>query len=393
MHAEVVAIGDELTSGQRLDTNSQWISQRLGEIGIFASYHSTVADDYEAMKNVLLVAVGRADVILASGGLGPTADDLTRSVIADVAGVQLQFDEASLRHIRGLFASRNREMPGSNEQQAYFPAGSQVIPNPHGTAPGIDIEIEREGRSSRIFALPGVPAELKTMWQDYVAPRLQSASVDQKVIRHHAIHCFGAGESHIESRLPDLVRRQRKPQVGITASQATITLRITAVADHEEECISMIESTATLIRNELGDLVFGHSEMTLQDIVIDLLSQLELTIAVVDFDLVGLVANWLAGADPQSKAFRGGWLLTDQRDMLDAAAAAKDFFGVDLILAIGHLARTEASSGRSVAIVGLGDPVLQTFDGDCHPELLLDRSAKQALNFLRLELLKLMNSR
>src|SRR5687768_2432253 len=160
MRAEIISIGDELTSGERLDTNTQWIAQRLNEIGIPVAFHTTVADDLAANVLVFRQACERADVIVASGGLGPTADDLTRQALAEMAGVELVQDDAALEHIRALFARRGREMPPNNLVQALFPRGSRVIPNPHGSAPGIDFEVSRAGGlSARIFALPGVPAE------------------------------------------------------------------------------------------------------------------------------------------------------------------------------------------------------------------------------------------
>src|SRR5437016_4624089 len=154
MHAEIISIGDELTSGQRLDTNSQWLSTRLGELGVTVMYHTTVADNLEANVQVFRNAAERADLVVASGGLGPTADDLTRDAIAAAAGVELDFLPSVFAHIESLFARRKRPMPQRNRVQAMFPRGSRVIPNPAGTAPGIDIDMPRLGqRPSRIFAL------------------------------------------------------------------------------------------------------------------------------------------------------------------------------------------------------------------------------------------------
>ena len=145
MIAEVISIGDELTSGQRLDTNSQWLSERLGELGVRVVYHSTVADDLEANVSVFRAAIDRADVVVATGGLGPTADDLTRDALAAVSGRELVLDEASLEYIRGLFARHKRDMPERNRVQALFPAGSQIVFNPNGTAPGIWLDVARPG--------------------------------------------------------------------------------------------------------------------------------------------------------------------------------------------------------------------------------------------------------
>ena len=151
MHAEIIAIGDEITSGQSLDTNSQWLSQRLEELGVRTLFHSTVGDELAPCVEVFRCAIDRADVVVATGGLGPTADDLTREALAQATGRPLELDSEALEDIRAMFARRNRPMPRQNELQAMFPAGSRVVRNPHGTAPGIDLEVARD----RTDAVPG----------------------------------------------------------------------------------------------------------------------------------------------------------------------------------------------------------------------------------------------
>ena len=150
MHAEILAIGDEITSGQTLDTNSQWLSQRLEELGVRVLYHTTVGDELAPCAEVFRQAIDRADLVVATGGLGPTADDLTRQALAQATGRELQLDPEALEHIRGMFARRGRPMPPQNELQAMFPAGSRVVRNPHGTAPGIDLEVPRERPRPRV---------------------------------------------------------------------------------------------------------------------------------------------------------------------------------------------------------------------------------------------------
>src|SRR5262245_47572484 len=185
MRAEIISIGDELTSGQRLDTNSQWLAERLLEIGVPVAFHTTVGDQLADNVLVFRQACERADIVVATGGLGPTADDLTRYAIAELAGVPLVQDDASLAHIQALFARRRREMPPANVVQAQFPLGSRPIFNPHGSAPGIDIAIPRAvGKPARIFALPGVPAEMDEMWRASVAPAIQDLLGARKVIAH-----------------------------------------------------------------------------------------------------------------------------------------------------------------------------------------------------------------
>ena len=157
MNAEIVAIGTELTSGQKLDTNSQWLSLQLAELGITTEFHTTVADDIEAMVQVLRHAAERADAVLITGGIGPTLDDLTRQAMADLAGVTLELDQDSLTLIDGFFRARGREMPERNRIQAMFPAGSLPLANPVGTAPGIWMELRDGIRTCLLAAMPGVP--------------------------------------------------------------------------------------------------------------------------------------------------------------------------------------------------------------------------------------------
>jgi nicotinamide-nucleotide amidase len=244
MRAEIIAIGDELTSGQSLDTNTQWLSQRLGELGVPVAFHTTVGDDLETSVAAFRTAIDRADIVVSTGGLGPTADDLTREAMAAAAGVDLVQDDAALEHIRKLFARRRRAMPDQNVRQAQFPRGGRVVPNPHGTAPGIALEVRRPCcPSCRVFALPGVPTEMFAMWHTTVGPAIAAAVPSRHVICHRRIKCFGAGESDIEAMLPDMIRRQREPLVGITVREATITLRITASGPNEAACLRSIEPT------------------------------------------------------------------------------------------------------------------------------------------------------
>ncbi|MBX7075575.1 MAG: CinA family nicotinamide mononucleotide deamidase-related protein, partial [Pirellulales bacterium] len=322
MQAEVISIGDELTSGQRLDTNSQWLSERLGELGVRVLYHSTVADDLDANVRVFQTAAERADVIVATGGLGPTADDLTRDAIAAMAGRPLVLNQEVLEYIRALFARFGRDMPEKNQVQALFPEGSRVIPNPNGTAPGIDMDIARTGRGpSRIFALPGVPAEMMEMWRATVEPAIAALVGASRVIRHRRIKCFGVGESHLEQMLPDIIRRGRDPSVGITVSGAVITLRITAAGASPDDCLAAMAPTIATIHECLGDIVYGEEEDELEHAVHRLLAEKQLTLASAEWGTGGLIAQELSSLDQPQQRFLGGVVVT-------SAAAIESALGV-----------------------------------------------------------------
>ncbi|MDP6447664.1 MAG: molybdopterin-binding protein, partial [Pirellulaceae bacterium] len=394
--AEVISIGDELTSGQRLDTNSQWLSQRLGDLGIRVLYHTTVGDDLQANVGVFQNALARADVIVCTGGLGPTADDLTRQALAESIGVDLVLDQPSLDHIKNLFQNRGREMPESNRIQAMFPAGSQAVFNPHGSAPGIDYTHTREsGSTSRLFALPGVPAEMKEMWSESVEPAISTIlGGRRRVIRHKEIKCFGVGESHLEQQLPDLIRRGRRPAVGITVSRATITLRISADGATPAECDDQILETEAIIRDCLGELVFGENHEELQHAVQRHLRQRGLSLATAEIGYRGLMADWLRDLD--ASCFVGGLVLRDatgvnvegQKPAEVAQAAARQLieqFGSDLGLV---LFRPDPDCEQvQLCVVGLKEPVKRTISLSGHPDILAARSAKQALDLLRRALL------
>ncbi len=415
MRAEVITLGDELTSGVRLDTNSQWLSQQLEQQGVPVSYHTTVGDQLDSIVATFRAAFSRSDIVVATGGLGPTADDLTREALAESTGCPLDLDASILAHIRDLFASRGRTMPERNTVQAKFPRGSRVITNPHGTAPGIQLQYSRTSRTPcHVFALPGVPAELRQMWTESVVPQLnQILGPDHTVIRHRSICCFGAGESDIEQRLPDLVRRGRVPAVGITASEATITLRVTASAPSPQACQAAMEPTVATIYQCLGDLIYGEGDDKLQDVIVRLLQQQQRTVATIEWGTEGLVAHWLSDAAAGADCYRGGLVVTGEhslRKLLSLtdtlshqamddisqlvtrmAVEIRDQLAVDYALAVGpRPAQETAGQGPAHIHFALSTPrstVVNSQVYAAHPSIQRPRSAKHALNLLRLSLL------
>ncbi|MCC6125311.1 MAG: CinA family nicotinamide mononucleotide deamidase-related protein [Pirellulales bacterium] len=403
MHAEILAIGDEIVSGQTLDTNSQWLSRRLEEFGVRTLYHTTVGDELAPGVAVFRQAVDRAEIVVATGGLGPTADDLTREALAQAVSRELALYPEALEHIRALFARRKREMPQRNKSQAMFPAGSRMIPNENGTAPGIDMEIPRAGRNPcRFFALPGVPAEMREMWDGYLRTEIAKLAGGAKKIVRRKINCFGAGESQIEAMLPDLIRRGRSPTVGITASNATISLRIDAEADTEADCLRLIDPTVQTIRDCLGDLVFGEGDDELQHAVVRLLNEKKQMLAVVEWGAGGLVTQWLSDAPDSENCFLSGMVYpnfqvfkrshsfdpssTEEKSHIEKFVIETGrILDADWLLLLGDMSdRNQNESMRVHLAMGNEDNFkMQTITQGIHPALRKIYTAKQALNLAR----------
>lgn len=407
MIAEILAVGTEIVSGAKLDTNSQWLSQELELLGIPVHVHTSIGDDLDLNVAALRASVERSDLVILTGGLGPTLDDLTRDALARLAGVPLILDEASLAEIEAMFRTRGRVMPDRNRIQAEFPQGSHPLVNPIGTAPGIWMEVGRTGRDvCRIAALPGVPSEMKRMFRDQVVPRLPATGV---FIRRALIHCYGCGESQADELLGDLTARGRDPEVGITAHEATITLRIEARGDSEAICQQKIAEASHTIRSRLGRFVFGDGDDELQDVVLRTLAARGESFCVIDCGSAGWLDRTLAGDHQPHRAYRGGlstrrvsdaarWLGLETAcggppPTLEAvAAAARQQLATTYALAIGELPEVsleELARGAwrtDVVLHGPGALKTSSVALGGNPAILAARLGKTALDLLRLEI-------
>jgi len=413
MKAELLSIGSELTSGQNLDTNSHWLSQQLAGVGIPVGFHTTVADDLRDNIDCFRTACERAELVIATGGLGPTQDDLTREALAALAGVELEEDPVSLDHIRMMFAARGRVMPDRNRAQALFPAGARAIYNVAGTAPGIWMTFQR----ALVIAMPGVPSEMMRMFAEQVRPRLLEAGLGGGVLVQRKINTFGAGESLVEERLLDLTRRGHIPEVGITVSDAVISLRILARAPTHVDALEQIAPVEHTIRERLGDLVFGCDDEELQDIVVRFLHEKELTLASAESITGGLVANRVCQVPGASDYFHGGIVsytndvkhreLGVPRHLLDRfgavsepvaramAEGVRERFGTDLAVATTGFAGP--GGGTEENPVGTAYVAIAHADGTDVTRYgwlgtrneVMSRTAKLAINMVRLRLMRM----
>jgi nicotinamide-nucleotide amidase len=358
MRCEVISIGSELTSGQNLDTNSQWLSRRLAAVGVPVGWHTTIADDLEANVEAFRIACSRAKLVLLTGGLGPTQDDLTREALAQAAGVGLVFHQESFDAIAAMFARRGRAMPERNRVQALFPAGAEVIPNDRGTAPGVWMTIG----PAAVAAMPGVPSEMYHMFEAHVLPRVLRLGLGGGVLVQRKINTFGSGESHVEEKLFDLTRRDHVPEVGITASDAVISLRILARGETPEAAWAQVVPVERVIRERLGELVFGVEDEDVQHALAALLREKRLTIAAAEGVTGGVVAAMLAGVPGAGAWFRGGVTAYDNRlkvDLLGVPQALLDEQGAVSAAVAGAMAvgcRTRLGADLAVSTVGVAGP-------------------------------------
>jgi nicotinamide-nucleotide amidase len=403
MDAEIIANGDEITSGKILDTNTQWLSRELGDLGVTTRYHTAVEDELDMMVDVLRIAMRRVDLIIWTGGLGPTADDLTRQAFADSIGVPLVEDAESLRRLEALYQGRGGVVPANMRTQAFQPQGAAAIRNPNGTAPGIDLTVKRtlpipKGRLDiiRLLAYPGVPAEMKEMWNDTgrqtILTMHELLEGKKHVIKARTIHSFGLGESQVENMLPGLTAREHVPKVGITATQATITHRIVGEGETEAECDRLIEPTAKLIYDTLGNRIFGEGEDTLPAVVCRIVNSQGKKLAVVEAGTRGLLAESLGSVVESETCFLGGVVVPPRLPIAPDTMIelGRKMFDADYLLLIGAYPPGQPSRTRSeetfVAVVDVKSSNVQMrnypFSG--HAGIIDDLYVKRVLDLFRL---------
>ncbi len=288
MIAHILSIGNELTMGQTVDTNTAWLAGRIAALGIICTKQVTIADDRAAIRQAVEIAAKEADLVLISGGLGPTPDDLTRYAVADAMGADLFLDRTSLGQIEAFFRSRGRTMRSSNETQAMFPRSAVPIENTCGTAPGMLVHLHR----ADFYIMPGVPREMKLMFERDIEPALRRAA-GTSAIRQAVLHTFGMPESQLGEKIADLMQRDRNPTVGTSAADLIITIRVNAQGDTEDEAARLLDADLAEIRRRLGDVVFGEDDETLAHAAAKLLIAGNRTISTAESCTGGLIAKQL----------------------------------------------------------------------------------------------------
>jgi nicotinamide-nucleotide amidase len=288
MKAEVVAIGSELLLGQIIDTNSSYIARALTGLGIELVRTATVGDDLERIAQAIREAIARSPIVITTGGLGPTEDDLTRESIARVTQRPLVFQPFLMDQIEAIFKRRGFRMSENNRRQAFIPEGAIPIENPKGTAPGFIVE----GSDYATISIPGVPSEMIYLMEHAVLPYLrQRFPIERRVIRYKTLRACGLGESGIGLQIQDLMKESRNPTVGTLASVGDIKIRISAKAESPEEASEMIGKMESEIRRRLGTLIYGVDEETLHGKVAEALERLKLSLSVAETFTGGLVSH------------------------------------------------------------------------------------------------------
>lgn len=287
MKAEIMAVGTELLLGDIVNTNAQFIARELAALGISVYYQSVVGDNSERLLSAIDHAFEEADVIITTGGLGPTKDDLTKEIASQYFGKSLRVHEESLKYIEDYFMSMGRIMTDSNKKQACFPEGAIILKNNNGTAPGCIIEEDNK----IIIMLPGPPREMIPMFKESIIPYLRKFS--DEVLFSKVLRISGMGESEMEEKVRHIIESQNNPTVAPYAKDNEVILRITAKAASNEEAEKLIEPVEKDIRDILGGHVYGVNDCSLEDVVAELLIQKELTISTAESCTGGLIAGTL----------------------------------------------------------------------------------------------------
>lgn len=380
--AEILTIGTELLLGEIVDTNSQYLARQLRETGIDLYYTSTVGDNEVRIGEAVRHALTRSQILICTGGLGPTVDDVTREGIARALEVQLEFKEELWTQIQERFARFNRKPTENNKRQAYLPAGARVLENAVGTAPAFLIE---RGESV-VISLPGVPGEMNYILEHGVLPYLEKRFGRGSVIRTRVLHIAGVGESQIDEKIADL-EKLSNPTVGLAAHPGMVDVRLTAKAESAERAKEMLEELETQARERLGDWVYGADEETLGRAVLNEVAKQEKWLAVIEKGLNGAVIKTLTA---QGNAFVGGEILNTSVQTKPLKELAQQYakeVNADLVLGV-ELRTGEQKHELEIAILGLKQEHYFPLSYGGHILAAPEWAANLALSILRHELLK-----
>lgn len=318
MIAEILAVGTELLMGQIANTNAQYLSRRLNDVGIGVFYHSVVGDNPSRLKESLKLALERADIVITTGGLGPTQDDLTKETIAEAMGRKLILHEETYQGIKAFFDKLNRKMMENNAKQAYLPENSIIIPNNNGTAPGCIIE----NNNKTVVMFPGPPKEMIPMFEDTVFPYFEEKT--GQTIFSRMLKVFGIGESEMEMKILDIVEAQNNPTIAPYVGVGEIILRITAKCRNSSEADSLINPVIEKIKERLGSHVYALNGESMEEVVVDLLKKQDISISVAESCTGGMLSSRLINVPGVSKVFDRGFITYSNEAKIEELGVSKD---------------------------------------------------------------------
>lgn len=358
MEAEIISVGTELLLGQIVNTDAQYLGRRLAELGIDLYRTTTVGDNATRLHSALQEAWARANLIILTGGLGPTQDDLTKETVAEFLGLELVLDEPSLAQIRCFFGRTGRTMPPANAKQALIPVGGEALPNANGTAPGV--WVEKDGHI--VVILPGPPFEMEPMFEKSVVPKLFERLAEKRtVIKSRVLKLYGIGESHAEQLVKDLVG-QSNPTLAPYAKETEVQFRLTAKAASEEEADRLLAGLEEQVRERLGAYIFARDDETMQEVVGRLLAERGQSVAVAESCTGGLVADWLTNVPGSSRYFLGGVVAysnaVKERVLGVPAALLKEHGAVsnEVAAAMAQGVRALTGADYGAAVTGVAGP-------------------------------------
>lgn len=302
MNAEIIAVGSELLLGQIANTNAQFLSKQLAELGINVYFHTVVGDNASRLEDVIKISQSRSNLIIFTGGLGPTKDDLTKETIAKVLSRKLVIDSDALRSIEDFFVKINRHMTENNKKQALVLEGSKVLPNDHGMAPGMGLQV---GEITYML-FPGPPKELNPMFLKYGSSYLLQQIGEVERIESRVLRFFGIGESQLETEIEDLIDNQTNPTIAPLASDGEVTLRLTAKHQSTEVAKKLLDDTENRIVERVGSFLYGYDSTSLVNELMSKLQEMNLTISSAESLTGGLFAEELTNISGASSVVNGG---------------------------------------------------------------------------------------
>ena len=408
MKAEIIAVGTELLMGEILNSNSRDIARELYNLGIDVYHQSVVGDNLNRVSKELETAFERADLVITTGGLGPTRDDLTKEAAAHFLKREMILDEESIKHLEDFFGSRGLPLNEGNKRQAYFPEGAKIIPNENGTAPACIIEFDEKV----LVILPGPPREVIPLMEKYIIPYLEKRT--GKVFISDIINISGIGEGHMEEKIMDIIEAQENPTVAPYAKEHGLTLRVTASASTEQEARLLLEPVVKKVCDRLGMDVYAIGDTTLEAVVASLLIEQNLSISVAESCSGGLLAGRLINYPGISKVFKEGFITYSNESKINTlgvdykilskygavseevakqmAKGAADRAKSDVALSITGIAGPDGGTDEKpvglvyIGLYLLGEVKVMKMDSWGSRDNVRRRAVSQALDMLRREL-------